>query len=34
MAVISLALSCMIPARPMPGRETTFRQNRVMQPAE
>ena len=34
MAAVSLALSCMIPARPMPGRETMFRQTRVIQPAE
>ncbi len=33
MAAISLALSCMIPSRPMPGRETTFRRRRIMQPA-
>ncbi len=34
MAAVSLALSCMIPARPMPGRETMFRQTRAIQPAE
>ncbi|MDE0046801.1 MAG: MFS transporter [bacterium] len=34
MAAISLALSCMIPVRPMPGRETMFQRTRVIQPAE
>ncbi len=34
MAAISLALSCMIPGRPMPGRETTFQRSRIIQPAE